>query len=186
VFRGHLLGLTIYWWKNPWRTILGFGGDTFRGHNVVRMFRGDLLGLTIYSWKRTVLKGGDKGVDAVGWLGHLGGEGGVQVCQLWHLDALVDLGHVVLSLASQRQAGEVNWLDSQLGGLGLAGWTTLGNWGLGEALLAWTVHGQVLEEGAAAGGSLVSLGNLSWLDHGLGANLSLLLELRHEVGWDRG
>merc|ERR1719481_1940607 len=37
-----------------------------------------------------------------------------------------------------------------------------------------------------ASGSLVSLGNLGWLNHDLGAHLSLLLELRHEVGWDGG
>jgi len=130
--------------------------------------------------------GGDKGVDAVSWLAHLGGVGGLHGGQLWHWLAALDLGHVVLSLAAQRQTGEWDWLDGHLGALGLAGWTALGDWDLGEAHLAWALHGQVPEDGATASGSLVSLGNLGWLDHDLGAHLSLLLELRHEVGWDGG
>ena len=44
--------------------------------------------------------------------------------------------------------------------LRLAGWTTLGDWELGDAQLAWVGHGDVLEEGGAAGSSLVSLGDL--------------------------
>jgi len=130
--------------------------------------------------------GGDKGVDAVSWLAHLGGEGGLHGGQLWHWLAALDLGHVVLSLAAQRQTGEWDCLDGHLGALGLAGWTALGDWDLGEAHLAWELLGQVPEDGATASGSLVSLGNLGWLDHDLGAHLSLLLELRHEVGWDGG
>merc|ERR1712131_266786 len=129
--------------------------------------------------------GGDKGVDAVSWLAHLGGVGGLHGGQLWHWLTALDLFHVVLSLAG-RQTGEWDWLDGHLGALGLAGWTALGDWDLGEAHLAWALHGQVPEDGATASGSLVSLGNLGWLDHDLGAHLSLLLELRHEVGWDGG
>ena len=104
--------------------------------------------------------GGDKSVDAVSWLAHLGGVGGLHGGQLWHWLAALDLGHVVLSLAAQRQAGEWDCLDGHLGALGLAGWSALGDWDLGEAHLAWALHGQVPEDGATASGSLVSLGNL--------------------------
>lgn len=124
-------------------------------------------------------------MDAVGWLPHLGGEGSLHVHQLWQGLALLNLDQVVLSLAAQRQAGEWHWLDGHLGLLGLAGWAALGNWDLGDAHLAWAHHGQVLEDCAAAGGGLVGLGNLGWLDHDLGADLGLLLELGDEVGWDR-
>merc|ERR1719423_251639 len=62
--------------------------------------------------------GGDEGVDAVSWLAHLGGEGGLHGGQLWHWLAALDLGHVVLSLAAQRQTGEWDCLDGHLGALG--------------------------------------------------------------------
>ena len=44
--------------------------------------------------------------------------------------------------------------------LGLARWTTLGDWDLGEAHLDTLLNEQVPQEGALAGSSLVSLGNL--------------------------
>ena len=44
--------------------------------------------------------------------------------------------------------------------LGLARWTTLGDWDLGEAHLDALLNYQVPQEGALAGSSLVSLGNL--------------------------
>ena len=46
--------------------------------------------------------------------------------------------------------------------LGLARWTTLGDWNLGEAYLDALLNDQVPQEGALAGSSLVSLGNLKY------------------------
>jgi len=123
-------------------------------------------------------------VDAVGWLWHLGGEGGLQVLELWDELTLVDLLQVEVSLATSWHAGELNSLLSHLGVLGLARWTTLGDWDLGEAHLDTALDGQVPQEGALASGRLVSLGDLGWVEGDLGALLGLLLQLRHEWGWD--
>jgi len=123
-------------------------------------------------------------VDAVGWLWHLGGEGGLQVLELWDELTLVDLLQVEVSLATSWHASELNSLLSHLGVLGLARWTALGDWDLGEAHLDTALDGQVPQEGALASGRLVSLGDLGWVEGDLGALLGLLLQLRHEWGWD--
>jgi len=123
-------------------------------------------------------------VDAVGWLWHLGREGGLHVLELWDEITMVDLVLVDFSHATSWHAGELNSLHSHLGVLGLARWTALGDWDLGEAHLATLLDGQVPQESALAGGSLVSLGNLGWVEGDPGALLGLLLQLGHEWGWD--
>jgi len=123
-------------------------------------------------------------VDAVGWLWHLGGEGGLHVLELVDEITIVDLKLVEFSLTTSWHASELNSLLSHLGVLRLARWTTLGDWDLGEAHLDTLLDGQVPQEGALASGRLVSLGNLSWVEGDLGALLGLLLQLGHEWGWD--
>merc|ERR1719309_581997 len=112
---------------------------------------------------------GDQGVDAASWHAHLGSEGG-------------DLGDELLNHWTLWQTGEWHGLHGQLGLLGLAGWSALGDWDLGKAHLSWALLDEVPQDGALAGGDLVSLGNLGWQNGHLGAHLSFLLKLRQD-GW---
>jgi len=136
---------------------------------------------------------GNQGVDALGWHANFGSEGGLLGGKFRQCLTLDDLFQVVLGHTSQWQTGEWDGLQGHLGLMGLAGWAAFGDWDLGNAHLAWAQRDQVPQNGALAGGNLVSLGNLGWLNGELGAHFSFLLQLRHESwghhrgggrGWD--
>ena len=103
---------------------------------------------------------GDKGVDAVSWHAHLGSEGGDLGGKLGQFLANDDLSDELLNHGTFWQTGEWHSLHGQLGLLGLAGWSALGDWDLGQAHLSWALLDEVPHDGALASGNLVSLGNL--------------------------
>ena len=99
-------------------------------------------------------------MDAVRWHAHLGSEGGDLGGKLGQFLANDDLSDELLNHGTLWQTGEWHSLHGQLGLLGLAGWSALGDWDLGEAHLSWALLDEVPQDGALAGGNLVSLGNL--------------------------
>merc|ERR1712029_1254837 len=125
---------------------------------------------------------GDMGVDAVRWHAHLGSKGGDLCGKLSQFLANDDLSDELLNHGALWQTGEWHSLHGQLGLLGLAGWSALGDWDLGQALLSWALLDEVPQDCAFAGGNLISLSNLGWQISHLGAHLSFLLKLRQD-GW---
>merc|ERR1719167_772443 len=123
----------------------------------------------------------DQGVNAVGGLGHHGGEGG-RLCGEFGNDSDAGLPQVVVGETTQGEASEGNRLLDHAGSLRLAGGTALGDGHLGNAQLAGALDGQMSQHGAFASRDLVSFGHLCWLDVDLGALLVFSLQFIQDGG----